>query len=48
MKMHLTNILNHMQATEQEVKQALVFFKDRVVSFTSVREFLDKIRAKIT
>lgn len=46
MKMHLTNILNHMQATEKEAKQALVYFKDRVVSFTSVREFLDTVRSQ--
>jgi len=46
MKMHLTNILNHMQATEKEAKQALVYFKDKVVSFTSVREFLDTLRNK--
>jgi len=46
MKMHLSNILNHMQATEKEAKQALVYFKDKVVSFTSVREFLDTLRNK--
>lgn len=41
MKMHLTNILNQLGATEREAKEALVYFKDRMVSFTSVREFLD-------
>lgn len=46
MKMHLTNILNHMQASEKEATQALVYFKDRVVSFSSVREFLDTLRGK--
>lgn len=44
MKMHLLNILNHLGANEQEVKEAIVYFKDRVVSFTSVREFLDWAR----
>ena len=46
MKMHLINILNHMEATEQEVKAAIVHFKDKVVSFTAVREFLDWLRVK--
>ncbi|MBX2877778.1 MAG: hydroxymethylglutaryl-CoA reductase, degradative [Saprospiraceae bacterium] len=46
MKMHLLNILNHLGATEQEVKDAIVHFKDNVVSFTAVREFLDWLRGK--
>ena len=41
MKMHLLNILNHLNASEREVKEAIVFFKDRVVSFSAVREFLE-------
>lgn len=41
MKMHLINILNHFGATEKEIKAAVVFFKDKVVSFTAVREFLE-------
>ncbi|MEM6722644.1 MAG: hydroxymethylglutaryl-CoA reductase [Bacteroidota bacterium] len=44
MKMHLVNILNHMEATEKEIKAALSHFKDKVVSFTAVREFLDLLR----
>lgn len=44
MRMHLMNILNHLEATEKEVKAALVFFKDRVVSFTAVRDFLQWFR----
>lgn len=48
MKMHLLNILNHLQATEKEVKAALVYFKDKVVSFTAVREFLELVREKKT
>ena len=46
MKMHLLNILNHLEASEREVKEAIKFFKDKVVSFTAVREFLDLIREK--
>ncbi len=44
MKMHLINILNHLEASEKEVKQALQYFKHKVVSFTAVRDFLALIR----
>ncbi len=40
MKMHLLNILNHLEASEKEAKEAVVYFKDKVVSFSAVREFL--------
>ncbi len=40
MKMHLLNILNHLQATEQEKAAAQEHFQDKVVSFTAVREYL--------
>lgn len=45
MKMHLLNILNHLQATEEEKAYALEYFKDKVVSFTSTRFMLDQLRA---
>lgn len=41
MKMHLMNILNHLEATEKEIKEALSYFTDKLVSFTAVREFLN-------
>ena len=44
MKMHLLNILSHLGASEKEVKEAIVYFKDKVVSFSSVREFLELFR----
>ncbi len=44
MKMHLVNILNHMEASEKEVKQAISYFKDKVVSFTAVRDYILKTR----
>jgi len=44
MKMHLLNILNHLEASEKEIKEAMVYFKDRVVSFNAVREFLNYLR----
>ena len=40
MKMHLANILNHLEATEKEAKEALSYFADKIVSFTAVRDFL--------
>ena len=44
MKMHLLNILNHLNATEKEVKETVAYFTDKVVSFSAVREFLDLVR----
>jgi len=48
MKMHLTNILASMQANDEEVGKAKSFFADKVVSVSSVREFLEKLRLKTT
>ena len=47
MKMHLINILNQFEATEKEIKSTLVYFKDKMVSFSAVREYLDALRKKI-
>ncbi len=44
MKMHLKNILNHLGADERESLQAEVYFTDKVVSFSSVREFVESLR----
>ncbi|MCO5248274.1 MAG: hydroxymethylglutaryl-CoA reductase, degradative [Chitinophagales bacterium] len=44
MKMHLLNILKHLEATEEEKEYAIHYFKDKVVSFTNVRVMLDQIR----
>lgn len=46
MKMHLLNILNHLGANEREVNETVNYFKDKVVSFSAVRDFLDSIRGK--
>ncbi|MCB9296690.1 MAG: hydroxymethylglutaryl-CoA reductase [Lewinellaceae bacterium] len=46
MKMHLMNILNHLEASEREMAEAAEHFKDKVVSFTAVREFLKLFREK--
>ncbi len=40
MKMHLTNILNHLQATEEQAAAAQHYFQDQTVSFSAVRTFL--------
>ncbi len=44
MKMHLTNILNHLAANEAEMIAAQAFFMDKTVSFTAVRAFLETLR----
>ena len=45
MRMHLINMLSHLEASEKEVKACLTYFKDKVVSFSAVREFLQLLRA---
>ncbi len=44
MKMHLMNILNHLEASETEREQAKVHFEQEVISFKSVRDFLSSLR----
>ena len=44
MKMHLTNILASMQANDEEVSKAKSFFADKVISVSSVRDFLAGVR----
>ncbi|NNE29302.1 MAG: hydroxymethylglutaryl-CoA reductase, degradative [Saprospiraceae bacterium] len=44
MKMHLQNILNHLEATEEEATAAMKHFHDKVVSFNNVRNLLDQLR----
>ncbi len=46
MKMHLLNILNHLAATELEVDAAKVHFRNSVVTFKAVREFLFALRGQ--
>ncbi|MFN7120267.1 MAG: hydroxymethylglutaryl-CoA reductase, partial [Saprospiraceae bacterium] len=48
MKMHLTNILNHLGANALEAQEATHYFVDKVVSFTAVREFLEQSRVKLS
>ena len=48
MKMHLQNILRQLEATNEEYEKASLYFKDRVVSFGSVRKFLNQNRQIIS
>jgi hydroxymethylglutaryl-CoA reductase len=41
MKMHLLNILNHLGASDDQKNNAILHFSDKIVSFASVREFLE-------
>ncbi|MEM9549202.1 MAG: hydroxymethylglutaryl-CoA reductase, degradative [Bacteroidota bacterium] len=41
MKMHLQNILIHMNAPKEKAKAAIEYFKDKTVSFSGVRAFLE-------
>ncbi|MCR9286581.1 hydroxymethylglutaryl-CoA reductase, degradative [Saprospiraceae bacterium] len=43
MKMHLLNILNHLNATDAQVEKVVTHFEDKLVSFTAVREYLATI-----
>lgn len=44
MKMHLSNVLHQMKATEEEFELASDFFRDKIVSHRAVQEFLDGSR----
>lgn len=44
MKMHLLNILNQLEATEEEKKEIVEYFKDKVVSFSAAVEIFSKVR----
>jgi hydroxymethylglutaryl-CoA reductase len=45
MKMHLTNILNHLGANDAEAAAAQQYFADQTVSFSAVRSFLERNKA---
>lgn len=44
MRMHIMNILNHLNANENEINQTLQFFVDKTVSFSAVRDYLNMLR----
>ncbi len=45
MKMHLTNILNHLGSNPEEAAAAQQFFQNQTVSFSAVRSFLAEQRS---
>ncbi len=44
MKMHLNNILNQLNASEEDKKKAREYFKDKTVSYAAVEQFLESLR----
>jgi len=46
MKMHLMNILNQLDASKDEKKQAIEYYKENAVSRSSVVSFLEKFRSQ--
>lgn len=44
MKMHLSNVLNQLKATEKEFRLAVDHFKDKIVSHRAVQDFLESTR----
>ncbi|MEE9372364.1 MAG: hydroxymethylglutaryl-CoA reductase [Saprospiraceae bacterium] len=44
MRMHLSNILNQLHATEKEFVITMEYFADNLVSFSSVREYIHQLR----
>lgn len=44
MKMHLVNILHQLKATEDQMKNAIIHFNDKLVSFSAVRDYLSSIK----
>ena len=47
MKMHLTNIIAELNATWEEANQIEIYFENRNISVSAVREFLHKLRNDI-
>lgn len=44
MKMHLMNILKNLGATKEETEEAKIYFKDNIVSYSEVKNFLNDVR----
>ena len=44
MKLHLLNILNQLEANQNEIEKGKEYFSNKVISFTGVRDFLKMIR----
>jgi hydroxymethylglutaryl-CoA reductase len=46
MKMHLTNIFSQMHASDEEKEKSSLWFSDKDISFSAVREFISGLRKK--
>jgi hydroxymethylglutaryl-CoA reductase len=46
MKMHLLNILSHLNASDEEREAAKEYFKDKVVSYATARFFIETYRSE--
>jgi len=46
MKMHLLNILNQLEATSEEKKEIVAYFKDKIVSHSAAVEIFEKVRGQ--
>jgi hydroxymethylglutaryl-CoA reductase len=46
MKMHLINIFGQLNASDAEKEKATLWFSDKQISFSAVREFISEIRKK--
>jgi hydroxymethylglutaryl-CoA reductase len=44
MKMHLMNILNHLETNGSEHEEAKKYFENEIITFKSVREFVSGLR----
>jgi hydroxymethylglutaryl-CoA reductase len=44
MKMHLQNILSHLNASDIEREQAVSYFSEKIITHNDVRQYLDSIR----
>ena len=44
MKMHLMNILNHLEANENEREKAKIHFENEIITFKAVRDFVTSLR----
>ena len=44
MKMHLMNILNRLEASEQEKEQCKEHFQSKIISFQAVQQFVNRLR----
>jgi len=44
MKMHLMNILNHLEANDEEREKIQVKFENEIISFRAIRDYLNSLR----